>query len=202
MGWDKRDSPGFPPSPSWGGKGRKAARVGESAATTKRARELRKALTPQEARLWLQLRLMRSDGFHFRRQAPPLGFYLDFVCFRHRLIIEIDGSQHADDDRQIAHDAMRDSILRRAGFRTLRFWNADVTSNLDGVVQTIQLTLQTLPSPLWGGTADAQHRQGGGVRRNNDNRLGQRTSPDSPTPSARCDDDPPHEGEGSLGGEP
>src|SRR5258708_24049858 len=115
MAWDSQNAPPAPPSPSWGGKGREAARVGESGATTKRARELRKTLTPQEACLWLQLRLLRADGFHFRRQAPLLGFYLDFVCFRRRLIVEIDGSQHADDDRQIDHDAMRDAILRKAG---------------------------------------------------------------------------------------
>jgi len=196
MAWDK--NPPLPPSPSWGGTGRKAARVGESA-TTKRARELRKALTPQEARLWLQLRLMRSDGFHFRRQAPLLGFYLDFVCFKHRLIVEIDGSQHADDERQIEHDAMRDAILRRAGFHTLRFWNSDVTTNLDGVVQTIQLTLQTPPSPLWGGTADPKDRQGGGVGRHNDNPPRRRTPPDSPTLTASRSF-PPHEGEGGQGG--
>jgi very-short-patch-repair endonuclease len=200
MAWDReKDSDPMPPSPSWGGTGRKAARVGESRATTKRARELRKALTTQEAQLWLQLRLMRSDGFHFRRQAPLLGFYLDFVCFKHRLIVEIDGSQHADDDRQIDHDAMRDAILRRAGFHTLRFWNSDVSANLDGVVQTIQLALQNPPSPSWGGTADAQHRQGGGVGRDNDNLLRLRTSPDSPTLAA-ARPFPPHEGEGGPQG--
>jgi very-short-patch-repair endonuclease len=200
MGWDKDgDAPPILPSPSWGGTGRKAARVGESKATTKRARELRKTLTPQEARLWMQLRVMRADGFHFRRQAPLLGFYLDFVCFKHRLIVEIDGSQHADDVRQIDHDAMRDAILQRAGFRTLRLWNSDVSDNLDGVVQTIQLALQNPPSPSWGGTAGAQHRQGGGVGRDNDRSLGQRTASDSPTLTASRSV-PPHEGEGGKGG--
>jgi very-short-patch-repair endonuclease len=197
MGWDRDKN--SPPPPSWGRKGRKAARVRESGATTKRARELRKALTSQEARLWLQLRLMRADGFHFRRQAPLLGFYLDFVCFKRRLIVEVDGSQHADDEGQADHDAMRDAILRRAGFRTLRFWNSDVSTNLDGVVQTIQLALQNPPSPSWGGTADAQHRQGGGVGRNNDNLQPRRMTPDSPTLTATRSF-PPHEGEGGRGG--
>ena len=97
--------------------------AGKSGASTKRrARDLRKNLTRQEARLWQQLRAMRADGFHFRRQAPLLGFYLDFVCFRHRLVIELDGSHHAE-DIQADHDAMRDTILCRAGFRILRFWN-------------------------------------------------------------------------------
>ncbi|HZZ89587.1 MAG TPA: DUF559 domain-containing protein [Caulobacteraceae bacterium] len=168
-----------------------------SGATTQRARELRKSLTPQEARLWVQLRLLRRDGFHFRRQAPFLGFYLDFVCFKLRLIVEIDGSQHADDRVQSDHDTMRDAILRRAGFRTLRFWNSDVSSNLDGVVQTIQLALNP-PSPSWGGTADAQHRQGGDVGRGNDNRPDRRTASDFPTLTASRSV-PPHEGEGRRG---
>ncbi len=204
MGWDDgkdASAPPKPPSPSWGGTGRKAARVGESRATTKRARELRKTLTPQEVRLWVQLRMMRADGVHFRRQAPLLGFYLDFICFKHRLIVEVDGSQHADDNRQIDHDAMRDAILARAGFRTLRFWNSDINENLDGVVQTIQLALQNPPSPSRGGTDDAQHRQGGGVGRDNDSSYRRRTAPRLPHPDrfAVC---PSHEGEGGKGGEP
>jgi very-short-patch-repair endonuclease len=147
-------------------------------------------LTPQEARLWLQLRGLRADGFHFRRQAPLLGFYLDFVCFKHRLVIEVDGSQHAD-GFQLDHDAMRDAMLRRAGFRTLRFWNSDVTSNLDGVVETIHRALAFPPSPSWGGTADAKHRQGGGVGRGNDNPRVSSVAPDSPTLTASRSFPPP-----------
>ena len=137
-----------PPSPSWGGTARAASRVGKSATTTTRARarELRKSLTPQEARLWLQLRALRSDGFHFRRQAPLLGFYLDFVCFKRRLVIEVDGSKHAE-DVQADHDAMRDSILRKAGFRTLRFWNSEINTNLHGVMETIQRALAASDFP-------------------------------------------------------
>jgi very-short-patch-repair endonuclease len=101
-----------------------------------RARELRKTLTPQEARLWLALRALRAEGFHFRRQAPINGFFADFVCFGRRLVVELDGGQHGD-DIQADHDLMRDKILARAGFRTLRFWNSDVNTNLDGVITTI-----------------------------------------------------------------
>ena len=101
-------------------------------------------MTPQEVRLWVQLRKMRPDGFHFRRQTPLLGFYLDFVCFKQRLIVEIDGSQHAE-GLHADHDAVRDAVLGRTGFRTLRFWNADIDSNLDGVVQAIQLALSAAP---------------------------------------------------------
>jgi very-short-patch-repair endonuclease len=101
-------------------------------------------MTRQAIRLWLQLRQMRADGFHFRRQAPLLGFYLDFVCFKQRLIVEVDGGQHAE-DRQANHDATRDAIFGRAGFRTLRFWNSDIDSNLDGVMLAIQQALSTAP---------------------------------------------------------
>ena len=168
-------------------------------ATTKRARELRKTLTPQEARLWLQLRDLRADRCHFRRQAPLLGFYLDFVCFKHRLIVEVDGSQHAE-GVQADHDAMRDAMLRGAGFRILRFWNSDVNSNLDGVVETIHRALGMPPSPSWGGTADAQHRQGGGVGRLNESPRKSSTPSDTPTLTASRSV-PPHKGEGGPGGE-
>jgi very-short-patch-repair endonuclease len=158
---------------------RSIGRVGNSAATTKRARELRQSLTRQEARLWLQLRALRQEGFHFRRQAPLLGFFLDFVCFRHRLVVEVDGSQHGEETRA-DHDAMRDNILRRAGFRTLRFWNTDVDANLDGVVATIQQALGMPPAPL--------QRSGANLR-------AQRTASDIPTLAASRPV-PPHEGEG------
>jgi very-short-patch-repair endonuclease len=137
---------------------------------------------------------MRERGFHFRRQAPLLGFYLDFVCFRHRLIVEVDGSQHGE-DVQGRHDAMRDAIFRRAGFCTLRFWNSDIDSNLDGVMAAIQGALANPPSPSWGGTADPEDRQGGGVGRVNDAFPAPSTAPDSPTLAA-ARPFPPHKGEG------
>ena len=195
MGWDS-DSP--PPR----GEGlpiRRIGRAGKSAATTKRARELRKNLTRQEARLWLRLRSLRAEGCHFRRQAPLLGFFLDFVCFKHRLIIEVDGSQHGE-DVQGDHDAMRDSILARAGFKTLRFWNSDVDANLDGVMLTIQQALGTPPSPSWGGTADPKDRQGGDVRRVNAFQEARSPPSDSPTLAPRTRSGrpvPPHRGGGT-----
>ncbi len=101
-----------------------------------KARALRKAMTPQEVKLWLHLRQLRPQGFHFRRQAPLEGYILDFVCFKHRLIIEVDGSQHGE-DIGLAHDARRDAHFAALGFRTLRFWNHEVDANLDGVVETV-----------------------------------------------------------------
>lgn len=101
--------------------------------TVARARALRKTMTPQEVKLWVQLRKLRPEGFHFRRQAPVDGYILDF---KHRMIVEIDGSQHAD-EAGLRHDGHRDAHFAANGFRTLRFWNPKVDANLHGVVETI-----------------------------------------------------------------
>ena len=193
-----------------------SARSGRGAAT-QRGRELRKSLTPQEARLWLQLRAMRAEGFHFRRQAPLLGFFLDFVCFKHRLVIEVDGSQHAE-SVQAEHDAMRDAILRRRGFHTLRFWNSDINTNLDGVMQMIQRALDRPSLPFMGrdssrseqggglrsslpfmGRDSSRSEQGGGLRSVNESPEIQRAAPDSPTRPPLRGGHPPQEGEGGEG---
>ena len=104
---------------------------------TSHARRLRQDSTRSELVLWEQLRAKRFGGHKFRRQEPILGYTADFVCHERRLIIEVDGGQHADS----THDARRDATLHQAGFRTLRFWNNDVSENLDGVLQTIKSAL-------------------------------------------------------------
>lgn len=101
-----------------------------------KARELRKNMTPQEVKLWVQLRQLRPQGFHFRRQAPLEGYILDFVCFKYRLIVEADGAQHGEDAGR-SHDARRDAFFAANGFRTLRFWNNEIDVDLDAVVETI-----------------------------------------------------------------
>ena len=98
-------------------------------------------MTPQEARLWLQLRPLRALGFHFRRQAPFRGYYLDFVSFNHRLVVEVDGGQH-NDAAQAEHDDVRDAVLRREGFTVIRVSNGDVNTNLDGVMVAIHDALE------------------------------------------------------------
>ncbi|MBA3812537.1 MAG: endonuclease domain-containing protein [Caulobacteraceae bacterium] len=115
-------------------------------ASTRRARELRKTLTPPEARLWLQLRGLRSEGFHFRRQAPFRGYYLDFVCFNHWLVMEVDGGGH-NDQVQADHDAVRDRILKRQGFHTLRLSNGDINTNMAGVMEAIMAVLGSPAGP-------------------------------------------------------
>jgi len=111
---------------------------------TQRARQLRGNMSEPEVILWSRLKLLRERGFHVRRQAPFRGYYLDFVCFSHRLVIEVDGSQHAD-DRQAEHDAVRDAILARHGFRVMRFWAGDVRRNLGWVMDQIVVALETSP---------------------------------------------------------
>ena len=93
-----------------------------------------------EAKLWSRLRLLRGEGLHFRRQAPFRGYYLDFVCFSRKLVVELDGATHAEDP-QMAHDAVRDAVVRREGFTVLRFFNHQVRENIDGVMHNIRLSL-------------------------------------------------------------
>ena len=108
----------------------------ENLMANERARTLRKAMTPQEVKLWGHLRRLPPQGFHFRRQAPLEGYILDFVCFKQRLIVEVDGSQHGE-EAGLAHDAKRDTHFALLGFLTLRFWNPEIDENLDDVVETI-----------------------------------------------------------------
>ena len=122
---------------------------------TVRARALRKAMTPHEARLWVYLRGLRAEGFHFRRQAPLEGYFVDFVCFRSRLVIEADGGHHTE-PFQAAHDAVRDAVLSRAGFRVLRIFNDAIRYEPDGVNQAIRraLGLDDVDGPLKGLATD------------------------------------------------
>jgi len=89
------------------------------------ARRLRKTMTSQEVKVWVHLRSWRKHGYHFRRQAPRQGYVVDFVCLKHKLVVEIDGGQHNFDAHK-ARDDRRDSALGREGLRVLRFWNSDV----------------------------------------------------------------------------
>ncbi|AZO26746.1 MULTISPECIES: endonuclease domain-containing protein [Mesorhizobium] len=97
------------------------------------ARTMRREATDAESRLWQELRGRRLDGIKFRRQVPIGRFVADFVCAEARLIVEIDGSQHAES----RHDQERDAELKARGFRVLRFWNDDVLRDLNAVCDTI-----------------------------------------------------------------
>ena len=111
---------------------------------TKRAQELRNNATDQERLLWLELRKRRFEGHKFSRQIPIGPFICDFVCRRARLVIELDGGQHS---ANVEKDAARTRFIESAGYRVLRFWNHEVTENLEGVLQTIGAALSECPPP-------------------------------------------------------
>jgi len=111
------------------------------------ARRLRKTMTSQEVKVWNHLRGWRSQGFHFRRQSPRQGYIVDFVCMKHRLVVEVDGGQHNLDPHK-SKDERRDDKLEHAGFRIFRFWNSDVDQNLPGVLEVIHAALvESSPHP-------------------------------------------------------
>jgi very-short-patch-repair endonuclease len=104
------------------------------------ARRLRREQTEWEHSLWERLRRRQLDGFKFRRQHPIGPFFADFFCPEARLIVEIDGSQHAD---ELASDESRTEFLRKAGYDVLRFWNHEISSEIDSVVQRIADALKS-----------------------------------------------------------
>lgn len=105
-----------------------------------RARWLRNNMTPQEVKLWVQLRYFKPRGFHFRRQVSCGPYIVDFAEKTSKLIVEVDGSQHGFDDGQVK-DEQRDRYLADLGYRVLRFWNVDVDTNMDGVIDAITADL-------------------------------------------------------------
>ena len=107
-----------------------------------RARELRRRSTEAEKRLWAELRNRRLQGFQFRRQVWIGPFVVDFVCVDERLVVELDGSQHAD---RSDYDGRRSDVLAGEGYQVIRFWNNEVTENIAGVLDAIVAAL--VPSP-------------------------------------------------------
>jgi very-short-patch-repair endonuclease len=104
---------------------------------------LRRDATDAERAMWRILRDRRLAGFKFRRQQPLGRYFVDFVCFSHRLILEIDGGQHAESTT----DNSRTAWLESQGFRILRFWNSEVLKNQEGVYRTVLETLTLRPPP-------------------------------------------------------
>ena len=97
------------------------------------AKQLRRNATEAERIVWGMLRAGRLDGLKFKRQVPLGPYVVDFVCFDEKLIVEIDGSQHAES----TYDVQRDAYFAAAGYRTLRFWNGEAMGNRDGMAQSI-----------------------------------------------------------------
>ena len=109
------------------------------------ARQLRKEQTDAEILLWYILRNRRFCGFKFRRQYPKCGYILDFYCHDEALAVELDGGGHNDEEQRI-YDIERSKVLEAAGIRVLRFWNNDVLTSLEDVLEEIFQKLQTSPS--------------------------------------------------------
>ena len=132
------------------------------------ARRLRTTMTDAELRLWRHLWRIPIEGTHVRRQVPIGRYFADFACHQIGLVIELDGSQHAEEASR-RYDADRTAYLNAAGYRVLRFWNHDVLTDLDAVLDTIFAAVEERQAEL---------------------------SPvaDHPTPSLRSD--PPPQGEG------
>jgi very-short-patch-repair endonuclease len=117
---------------------------GANESKTERARSLRSDSTDAEGTLWYRLRARRLSGYKFVRQEPIGPYTVDFICREHRLVIEVDGGQHADSQR----NAVRDKWLADHNYRVLRFWNNEVSRNLAGVLETILTALaEAAPHP-------------------------------------------------------
>jgi len=99
------------------------------------ARALRTSSTDVENLLWRHLRRKQFAGLKSRRQQPIDNYIVDFVCFEKRVVIEVDGGQHALERDK---DAERDEYLIRNGFKVIRFWNNEVLQNMDGVLEVIR----------------------------------------------------------------
>jgi len=99
------------------------------------ARELRNNATDVELLLWRRLRNSQVEGVKFRRQQPIESYIVDFVSFDKKIIVELDGGQHAENT---GYDKQRDNCLSANGFTVLRFWNNDVLENIEGVLEVIR----------------------------------------------------------------
>ena len=104
---------------------------------TSRARQLRSHQTDAETKLWHRLRNRQIAGCKFVRQEPVGRYVCDFICRERKLVIEVDGGQHAE----AKADIIRGDTLTRDGYCVLRFWNNEVLGNIDGVLQTIESKL-------------------------------------------------------------
>ncbi len=112
--------------------------------STTLARKLRKSMTDAEQKLWRGLRLRQMHDHKFRRQFPLGPYIVDFVCLDARLIVEVDGGQHADEKYG---DVERDAWLTSQNFRVLRYWNNQVLKELDAVLEDIERALIATPPP-------------------------------------------------------
>ncbi|WP_076864173.1 endonuclease domain-containing protein [Bradyrhizobium mercantei] len=104
------------------------------------AKKLRANATPHERILWRALKELPTEGTHFRRQAPIGSYVVDFFCPAKRLIIELDGGHH-NEGATAERDRERQQWLEREGYRVIRFWNSEITANLNAVLERIYVEL-------------------------------------------------------------
>jgi very-short-patch-repair endonuclease len=127
---------------------------------------MRRAMTPAELKLWNALRAHRLSGLSFRRQMPIAGYIVDFACPTHKLIVEVDGSQHGHED-VAARDDARSRSLEALGFTLLRFWNDDVLRDIDAVcahiVAAAGLTAADAKTNAAGAMRIVEPTQGGAI---------------------------------------
>ena len=142
----RQDKGASPPSSRWGVINRQYSQQ-----TLQNAKTLRQNQTNAEGLLWHYLRNKQLDGHKFRRQQPIGSYIVDFACLPRKLIVELDGGQHA---RQKTYDEKRDTFLKDKGYRILRFWNNEVFENCFGVLESIYTALLHHP-PFEGGLKDA-----------------------------------------------
>ncbi len=106
------------------------------------AKNLRKRFTDVERLLWRLLRARQIEGLKFRRQEPIGRYIVDFVCFESKVIIEVDGGQHSIETEK---DKERDEWFKSQGFKVLRFWNNEVLTNTEGVLEVIRANCLSHP---------------------------------------------------------
>lgn len=144
------------------------------------AKRLRQRRTEPELRLWGALRDLPLIGSHFRQQVPIGPYVADFACMASHLVIEIDGSQHGDEETS-AHEE-RSRRLESEGYRVLRFWNSDLHQNLNGVLETVYAAVH---GSLDAETTKLKHRR---------HERGSAEQATPPRRARRADPPPPGEG--------
>ena len=100
------------------------------------AKSLRKQATDTERLLWRYLRAKHFGSLKFRRQQLIGTYIVDFVCFEKKIIVELDGGQHAQPEK-IQNDSIRDQWFEAQGYKVLRFWDNEVLTNTQGVFEVI-----------------------------------------------------------------
>ena len=108
------------------------------------ARRMRHEPTDAERKFWFAVRGRKFGGYKFKRQYPIGCYIVDFVCLEHRLIVELDGGQHA---RQEGYDEERTAFLQARGFRVMRFWNDEFLKHPDETMEGVLLALETGTNP-------------------------------------------------------